>query len=192
MPSTIKRLLLLILLVGCSKQISGADISHQMASLTDVSATYVGAQQCASCHQAQTKLWQGSHHDLAMQHANEETVLGDFDTTSFEYFGIVSSFYKKDEQFFVQTDGPDGKLTDYPIAYTFGVYPLQQYLIKFPKGRYQALTIAWDTRSKKEGGQRWFHLYPDEPIRHDDELHWTGINQNWNYMCADCHSTNLE
>ena len=192
MPSIVKLLLLSILLVGCSEQNSGADISNQITPLTDMPATYVGAQQCAGCHQQQTTLWQVSHHDLAMQPANEKTVLGDFDNASFEYFGTVSSFYKKEDQFFVQTDGPDGKLTDYPIAYTFGVFPLQQYLIKFPKGRYQALNIAWDTRSKKEGGQRWFHLYPDEPIRYDDELHWTGINQNWNYMCADCHSTNLE
>ena len=192
MSSIVKSLLLSILLVGCNEQNSGADISKQITSLTDMPAVYVGAQQCASCHQQQTTLWQGSHHELAMQPANEKTVLGDFDNASFDYFGTVSSFYKKENQFFVQTDGPDGKLTDYPIAYTFGVFPLQQYLIKFPKGRYQALLIAWDTRSEKEGGQRWFHLYPDEPIRHDDELHWTGINQNWNYMCADCHSTNLE
>jgi len=192
MSSIVKSLLLSILLVGCNEQNSGADISKQITSLTDMPAAYVGAQQCASCHQQQTTLWQGSHHELAMQPANEKTVLGDFDNASFDYFGTVSSFYKKEDQFFVQTDGPDGKLTGYPIAYTFGVFPLQQYLIKFPKGRYQALHIAWDTRSEKEGGQRWFHLYPDEPIRHDDELHWTGINQNWNYMCADCHSTNLE
>jgi tetratricopeptide (TPR) repeat protein len=192
MPAIAKLLLLSILLVGCSEQNSGTDKSDQITSLTEMPATYVGAQQCANCHQEQTTLWQDSHHDLAMQPANEKTVLGDFDNASFDYFGIVSSFYKKDDQFFVQTDGPDGKLTDYPIAYTFGVFPLQQYLIKFPKGRYQALNIAWDMRSKKEGGQRWFHLYPDEPIRYDDELHWTGINQNWNYMCADCHSTNLQ
>ncbi len=152
----------------------------------------MGAKKCASCHTGQLKAWQGSHHDLAMQHADEKTVLGDFNNTSFEYFGTVSKFYKKDNKFFVQTDGPDGKLTEYPIAYTFGVSPLQQYLIAFPGGRYQALNVVWDTRSKQQGGQHWYHLYPDEHIKHDDELHWTGINQNWNYMCADCHSTNLQ
>jgi tetratricopeptide (TPR) repeat protein len=140
----------------------------------------------------QYQLWQKSHHDLAMQPANALTMLGDFDDASFDYYGTVSKFYKKGNEFIVQTDGPDGKLTDYPVAYAFGVYPLQQYLIKFPKGHYQALNIAWDTRSKKEGGQRWYHLYPDEHIKYDDELHWTGINHNWNYMCADCHSTNLQ
>src|SRR5262249_53840374 len=41
------------------------------------------------------------------------------------------------------------------------------------------------------GGQRWFHLYPSEQITHDDVLHWTKLNQNWNFMCAECHSTGV-
>ncbi len=82
-------------------------------------------------------------------------------------------------------------MQDYEIAYTYGVYPLQQYLIGFPDGRYQALGIAWDSRSREEGGQSWFHLYPDQNLTHRDPLHWTGAQQNWNYMCAECHSTNL-
>jgi hypothetical protein len=65
-------------------------------------------------------------------------------------------------------------------------------LIEFPGGRLQALSIASDTRPSAEGGQRWFHLYPDERIDHRDELHWTGINQNWTFMCAESHSTKLE
>ena len=187
-----KVLLLFIMLVGCSEQDSDTKQSNPVMSLNATKATYVGDQLCASCHQGQSALWNSSHHDLAMQPANALTMLGDFDDASFDYFGTVSKFYKKGDRFFVQTDGSDGELTDYPIAYAFGVYPLQQYLIKFPKGRYQALNIVWDTRSKDEGGQRWFHLYPDEHIKYDDELHWTGINHNWNYMCADCHSTNLQ
>jgi predicted CXXCH cytochrome family protein len=92
----------------------------------------------------------------------------------------------------VRTDGPDGKLADFEIQYTFGVWPLQQYLIEFPGGRYQTLGIAWDARAKSEGGQRWFHLYPGEKIDHKDQLHWTGLYQNWNLQCAACHSTNLK
>ena len=105
---------------------------------------------------------------------------------------MTSTFSKRDGKFFVRTDGPDGKLHDYEIKYTFGVSPLQQYLIEFPGGRYQVLGIGWDTRPRNKGGQRWFHLYPGEKITHDDILHWTGPNQNWNYMCAECHSTNLK
>jgi predicted CXXCH cytochrome family protein len=127
-----------------------------------------------------------------MQPADGKTVLGDFDNVSLTHFGVTSSFYKKDGRFMVRTEGPDGKLRDYEIKYTFGVTPLQQYLIEFPGGRMQALSLAWDTRPEGKGGQRWFHLYPDEKITHDDELHWTQPSQNWNSMCAECHSTQLE
>ncbi|MBN8432060.1 hypothetical protein JF535_14500 [Microbulbifer salipaludis] len=157
----------------------------------DAHPDYVGAAQCASCHQQAFEDWQKSHHDLAMKTPNAETVVGNFDNSTFDYFGTESTFYQRDDKYFVRTDGPDGKLHDYPIAYTFGVYPLQQYLIEFPGGRLQALSVSWDSRPKEEGGQRWFHLYPDEEIKPDDPLHWTGINQNWNFQCADCHSTNL-
>jgi tetratricopeptide (TPR) repeat protein len=155
-------------------------------------ATYVGREACASCHSEQDKLWQGSHHDLAMQHVTDSTVLGDFSNASFSYAGITSKFYKNNEKFIVRTDGADGKLRDYEVKYIFGVTPLQQYLVELDGGRLQALSIAWDTRTKREGGQRWFHLYPDENITHMDELHWTRPSFNWNSMCAECHSTNLQ
>jgi predicted CXXCH cytochrome family protein len=153
---------------------------------------FVGASACKQCHQAEVAAWQGSHHDLAMQEANAQTVLGDFNNAKFKHYDVESTFFKRDGKFMVRTDGPDGKLTDYPITYTFGVTPLQQYLIEFPGGRYQALSIAWDSRSKAEGGQRWFHLYPKEKIDHTDQLHWTGRYQNWNMECAECHSTHLK
>lgn len=153
---------------------------------------FVGAAACAGCHTEATKAWHGSQHDLAMQEATPATVLGDFDDATFTHYGVTSRFYRKGDRFYVETDGPDGALQTYEVAYTFGVYPLQQYLVAFPGGRWQALSLAWDARPEDQGGQRWFHLYPNEEIAHGDELHWTGINQNWNFMCADCHSTNLE
>ena len=156
-----------------------------------IAATYVGAATCKSCHEAAYEAWQGSHHALAMQHANAQSMLGNFDNAKFSYAGITSTFFKRDGKYFVNTDGPDGKLRDFEIKYSFGVTPLQQYLIEFPDGRFQALSIAWDARPKEQGGQRWFHLYPNERITHDDELHWTRPAQNWNFMCADCHSTDL-
>ena len=156
-----------------------------------IAATYVGATSCKNCHEAAYNAWRGSHHELAMQQANEHTVLGSFADAKLSYAGVTSTFFKRDGKFFVNTDGPDGELKDYEIKYTFGVTPLQQYLIEMPGVRLQALSVAWDTRSKEQGGQRWFHLYPKERITHNDELHWTRPAQNWNFMCADCHSTNL-
>ncbi len=161
------------------------------ASFSLERAAYVGAAPCAQCHPSEFKAWSGSHHQLAMQEANGSTVLGDFDNAKFKYNDVETVFFKRDGKYFVRTDGPNGKLADYQISYTFGVAPLQQYLIAFPGGRYQALSIAWDTRPKAEGGQRWFHLYPNDKIDHTDQRHWTGIYQNWNLQCAECHSTNL-
>jgi len=154
-------------------------------------AEFVGSETCAGCHRAESALWRDSQHKLAMDHATEKTVLGDFSDATFDYNGIRSRFFRRDGKYLVETDGPDGKLATFQVKYTFGIDPLQQYLIEFPDGRVQALSIAWDARPKEKGGQRWFHLYPDEKIGHDDVLHWTKLNQNWNFMCAECHSTGL-
>ena len=154
-------------------------------------AAYVGRDACAACHAKELASWRGSDHDLAMQAADEKSVLGDFGNVKFAYAGITSTFSRRDGKFYVNTDGPDGTLADYEIKYTFGVRPLQQYLIELPGGRMQALSIAWDSRPKGEGGQRWFHLYPGQNIKAGDWLHWTSGGQNWNFTCAECHSTNL-
>jgi predicted CXXCH cytochrome family protein len=181
-----------ILLFACTVVILSVLVCGAAEGGAPVSvARYVGRTACMGCHAAEAKAWQGSHHDLAMQEASAATVLGDFRNTTFRYGAIVSRFFRKQGRFWVRTDGPDGKLHDYEVRYTFGVDPLQQYLVELPGGRLQVLSIAWDTRPKKEGGQRWFHLYPNETIDFRDELHWTGINQNWNSMCAECHSTDV-
>jgi tetratricopeptide (TPR) repeat protein/Zn finger protein HypA/HybF involved in hydrogenase expression len=153
---------------------------------------FVGSKQCVQCHETETTSWRGSHHDLAMAEASGDKVLGDFDDAEFTAHGITSRFYRKEDGFFVRTDGPDGAMHDYRIAYTFGWYPLQQYLIEFPNGHIQALGIAWDSRPKDVGGQRWFHLYPDEQMDHRHLQHWTARDQTWNYQCAECHSTDLK
>jgi tetratricopeptide (TPR) repeat protein len=146
----------------------------------------VGRDRCAPCHQAATEAWFGSDHDLAMAEAAEETVLGDFSDAVFEYHGISSRFFRRDGGFFVHTEGPGGEMDDFEITYTFGHEPLQQYLVPFPGGRLQCLSLAWDTVRGE-----WFHLYPETDIPADDWLHWTRNAQNWNGMCAECHSTNL-
>ena len=154
-------------------------------------AGYVGRSACGECHAREQAAWHGSDHDLAMQVADDKTVLGDFANAKFKYAGTTSTFSRRDGKYFVNTDGPDGKLHDYEIKYTFGVHPLQQYLVELPGGRMQALSIAWDSRPKEQGGQRWFHLYPGQNIKAGDWLHWTSGGQNWNFTCAECHSTNL-
>jgi predicted CXXCH cytochrome family protein len=127
-----------------------------------------------------------------MQAATASTVLGDFNNAAAEHFSSRAKFYQKDGHPFVETEGKDGQPAQFEVNYTFGLNPLQQYLVSFPDGRMQALPYAWDARSKAEGGQRWFHLYPNEDVLPSDALHWTGPQQNWNYMCAECHSTHVQ
>jgi predicted CXXCH cytochrome family protein len=168
--------------------IAATGIACHRSGLSPESVQYVGSAACARCHAAEAQVWQGSQHHLAMQEATASTVLGDFGGATFPYGGITSTFSNRDGHPFVTTDGPDGSLHEYPIRYTFGVYPLQQYLIELDHGRVQALSIAWDARTKEAGGQRWFHLYPDEKVDYRDVLHWTRRAQNWNHMCAECHT----
>lgn len=150
-------------------------------------ATFVDERSCTECHTVQAQAWAGSHHDLAMQEATAATVLGDFADASFTKDGVRTRFFQRDGRFWVRTDGEDGRPADFEVKYTFGVEPLQQYLIQLDRGRLQAFTIAWDVARR-----RWFHLYPTERIDHRDPLHWTRPAQNWNYMCAECHSTDLK
>jgi predicted CXXCH cytochrome family protein len=123
--------------------------------------------------------------------AGETTVLGDFGDVIFEHRGVKSRFFRKDGEYFVNTQGHDGEWRDFRVVYTFGVEPLQQYLLELPRGRLQSFTVAWDTRPKEDGGQRWFSLDPDEKITPEDPLHWSGSLYNWNSRCASCHSTGL-
>lgn len=151
------------------------------------SATFTGSASCQSCHSKEFADWRKSDHFLAMQPANDSFVLGDFNNTSFTADGVTSNFFKRDGKFFINTQGDDGKNHDYEVLYAFGYFPLQQYLIAFPGGRMQSTRVAWNTRDKK-----WFHQYEGQKIHHHDWLHWTGGGQNWNTMCASCHSTNLQ
>lgn len=192
-----KQTLRYVLIAGLSVAIIAGIVlwRHRMNSATanakTPSPTYVGQSHCAECHAAEAQAWRASHHALAMQSATDASMLGNFNDTGFTKDGVTSTLYKKADRFWVRTDGPDTKLHDYQLPYSFGVYPLQQYLAEFPNGRLQSLALAWDSRPLDKGGQRWFHLYPNQVMRSGDPLHWTGRNQVWNYMCADCHSTDL-
>lgn len=150
-------------------------------------ATYVDNKSCLGCHSAQAAQWRQSHHAQAMASPTAETVRADFNNIEFKHKGITSHFFKHEDRYFVRTDGPDGALGDFEIKYTFGVDPLQQYLIEMPGGRLQPLQIAWDIPGKK-----WFHLLPNEKTPAGDVLHWTGRYQTANTMCIACHTTGYE
>ena len=171
------------LTVSCAPQGGGP---RQSRGIDASGVAHVADADCAACHRAEFDAWTGSHHDLAMQVATPETVLGDFGDAAFTHHGVTSRFFRRGDRFFVNTEGPDGSADDFELTHTLGVEPLQQYLAPFAGGRLQSLPFAWDTARN-----RWFHLYPDERIEPDDPLHWTGRYQTWNLQCAACHSTDL-
>jgi len=181
---------ILVLIITCKREDSGKS-DRVVTPKPTYTAEYMGRERCRECHEKEYNLYRGSDHDMAMDTATRETVLGDFNDVSITQFGVTSRFYKEDDNFMVHTEGPDGAMEEYQVSYVFGIRPLQQYLIEFPGGRYQCLPICWDTRPAEEGGQKWFHIYQHERIPPGDVLHWTRVTQNWNYMCAECHSTNL-
>ena len=158
---------------------------------SDEAAGFVGATTCVECHAPQGEQWRRSMHARAMETPTPGSVKAPFVGERFSTHGVTSTFSRSGNRFVVRTNGPDGALHDFDVAYTFGVEPLQQYLLPLPGGRYQALSISWDTRPTEAGGQRWFHLYPLAPIPAGDVQHWASPSQNWNARCAECHSTNL-
>jgi tetratricopeptide (TPR) repeat protein len=182
------RLLLLtaLAIVGCTENGSSSP-----SPVPGTGPTFVGGATCVTCHADQAAAWQTSHHRAALQPAGADTVLGDFADAELTRGSVTTRFFRRDGEYWVTTDDGEGAVRDFRVRYTFGVEPLQQYLVELPQGRYQAVTIAWDTRPAEQGGQHWFDLRPDEVVGGDDPLHWTKAPYNWNSSCADCHSTDL-
>ncbi|WP_303317481.1 multiheme c-type cytochrome [Flavivirga abyssicola] len=147
---------------------------------------FVGKEACIECHKSEYDSWNGSHHEQAMKIADSTTVLANFDNIVFKHKGVKNTFFKRGNDYYVNTADKNGNYQDYKIVYTFGVTPLQQYIVKFPDGAYQCLITAWDTEKNT-----WFHLQPNLELAHDEWINWTGGAMRWNTACADCHSTNL-
>ncbi|HAH55222.1 MAG TPA: hypothetical protein DCM02_08070 [Flavobacterium sp.] len=162
-----------------SKYVEYSEIQSQ-------SVAYVGDQSCKKCHSTEYGEWKQSHHYMSMLPPNDSTVKGDFNNITFTADGVSSRFYKKGKKFYIYTEGDDGKNHEFEVKYIFGFTPLQQYLVQFPEGRLQVPRLSWDVNKKK-----WFNQYAGQKIPSHDWLHWTGNAQNWNTMCATCHSTNL-
>ncbi len=148
---------------------------------------YLGSETCADCHVDETVAWKGSHHAKAWTPAVPENIHGDFSDTTFTLNGITSRFYRAGDTYLIETDGPDGRMTRYPVHSVVGIEPLQQYLLETEEGRLQSFDVVWDTEEK-----RWYHLYPDQELYAGDGLHWTGPYKNWNARCAECHATDFD
>jgi len=152
---------------------------------------YVGNETCIDCHQSEMEDWKSSHHANAMLPAKVDNVLGNFNNIRFETKDGWTIFNKDEAGYYIETGETGQQGTRYKVPYVFAYYPLQQILVDIGKGRLQAYPIAWDSRKKQEGGQRWYSLYEDTHTP-DTPFNWQGQFNNWNARCAECHSTDLK
>ncbi len=120
-----------------------------------VVATYVGSERCEGCHPGETAAWRPSNHAQAMQGATRRPCSATSATPPSSTGARPGASSGKANGSWSPPRGRTARMHDYEVAYTFGVEPLQQYLVAFPGGRLQALSAAWDTRAK-----RWFHVNP--------------------------------
>ncbi|MGF1694486.1 hypothetical protein L4C54_02295 [Vibrio lamellibrachiae] len=148
---------------------------------------------CVSCHEAETDAWKQSDHAKAMLEPSSTSIVADLSQSYSDQYGNQFSIEQKEGDFYALVK--EGKEKQrYKIEKTFGHFPLQQYLVATEGGRLQVLPYSWDARAESEGGQKWFHVYEDilDTIDISSRYHWKQPLQNWNGMCADCHSSELK
>lgn len=148
---------------------------------------YVTSSACGACHAQIASAWSNSHHSWAWRPPTAENILGDFDNAVLEHHGFHYRFLNKGGVPSVVADGPGGEEHSYPVHSVVGVEPLQQLLVEHHGGRLQVLDVAWDRER-----ERWYHLYPDQPLSANQGMHWSRSYKNWNARCAVCHATGYE
>ena len=162
------------------------------AGIASTPEQYIGSKRCVPCHLPEFNDWKDSDHFKSMSPASSDSVLGDFSDTVVQFQGVTSNFFRKGDQYYIDTLNQQGKQETFNIRFTFGYKPLQQYLVSTVNGHLQAFNVAWDSRNIEDGGQKWFHLRDNENITQESLFFWTKHFQNWNNRCAECHSTNVD
>jgi predicted CXXCH cytochrome family protein len=189
-----------LLIIGCDKQpLQAVAVSSnagkpatQTSNTTNTPAQYVGSEQCQTCHVSEQQDWLQSDHHKAMMNMDSNHVLGNFSAQPLKHHQQQTRFSSHNGEYKIETDQSTLFPANLELTYTFGVFPLQQYLTALPDGRIQSLPFAWDSREEIAGGQRWFHLYNDEKIVPGDVLHWRSPSHNANHMCIECHTTDFK
>jgi predicted CXXCH cytochrome family protein len=164
-------------------------ISPWVSSLSSEEPTHVGSQACISCHGQEHAAWQSSHHSQAMLLPGEAGAVASFKGEEVNAGGLLSRFIEISGVPHVEVEDGSGKIQK-PVKYFFGIEPCQQVLIEDEPGRLQSYPIAWSTGTG-EKAEGWYPLFPGEKTPAGDPLHWSGSLNNWNHMCAECHSTGV-
>ena len=174
------------LAIGCER----AEPPAPAAKAAAAPPSFVGSAKCAGCHPKETEAYRASDHARAIQPATDHTVLGNFDEGRISHRGVTSTFFRRDGN---SSSAPTGRTASSASSRSptlSASIPSSSTSSRSPG--VGSRPSAWHgTRGPAQGGQRWFHLYPDEALRSPSLLHWTGREQTWNFQCAECHSTDL-
>ena len=147
--------------------------------------SYVGREACGSCHEEVVQSYTGSAHDRATEVAKGEAVEAPFWGEKLLGKNLQATFTRENGAPLISS----GK--NYPVKWTIGASPLQQYLVEGDGGRFQAFSGAFDTRNKGDGGQVWYFL-DDGDAPEGSPRNFGGKAFVWNSQCARCHSTAAE
>lgn len=145
------------------------------------------------CHKTQSDAYLESHHAKALVTPSAEVAKARFDGAHFRSKrGGSTEFALRKGAPVVITPNANGETDTFPITHISGVWPLEQYVVATERGKLQSLGVVWDSRERTQGGSKWFHVYGADGVAPNDPLFFTSPAQNWNHMCADCHSTFVE
>jgi predicted CXXCH cytochrome family protein len=154
---------------------------------------FVGSAACAPCHAAEAAAYAKSHHAGALVPLTRARFDAQLASPTFSTpLGGSTRFAARGAAIEVTTPDGAGRTATFPVVYAAGVGPLEQFVVATERGKLQTLGVSWDSRAATNGGGRWFHVYGSRGIAPKDELFFTRPAQNWNHVCADCHSTLLE
>jgi len=138
-------------------------------------ATYVGSRKCKECHLEIYMGWKTTFHPYKFQPATPLTVIGDFTRNNrLMVNGKPTLMFKKGNQYFITTQGPQGTEHTYKVNYVIGQFWKQMYVTRLPRGELRVLPVMWivETQSWKRA-KNW-------------------IKRPYQYACSGCHNTGTQ
>lgn len=184
--SSLSRVLLLLILTAV---IAGGVITqrtlHEIDQPTDITQVdYAQSTTCVNCHPVRYETWRRTYHRTMTQLAGPEAVVGDFGDASYTYQGITSRFFRRGDDFFIETLNTQGEMETFPVVMTVGSRRFQQYVTQIGSERYR-LPWAWHIEE-----ERWIHL--NGAFLYPDGTDFNNHTSIWDGNCIFCHNVKAQ
>lgn len=153
---------------------------------------FAGSDTCRSCHPDHTASFRRTFHRTMTQEATATRVLGRFDGTSLEYFGVSARMTRGPAgEFLMSFSAPSGQRWQARVERSVGSRRYQQYLAR-DGDVYFRLPVAWDITEQRFIHMNGAFLTPD-PVKSPDTGSIDNADYNrhvtrWNDNCVFCHN----